>query len=71
MNYPNLRAEMARIGLSSKKLGEMCGYGKDGMYQILSGKRKLSFEMAVKIRNAAFPDKRIDYLFGDGDKEDV
>ena len=63
MAYPNLEAEMKRHGYGRQKVADLLGMSVSAVYPILAGKRPLTLKKAVIIRNALFPDMRIDYLF--------
>ena len=63
MMYPNLEAEMVRLGYTKEDIGKCLNIHISGVYQMLSGKRKLSISRATKIRDSMFPGMRVDYLF--------
>ncbi len=63
MLYPNLEAEMTRMGYTKDDIGKCLNLHASGVYQMLSGKRKLSISRAFKIRDSLFPGMRVDYLF--------
>ncbi len=63
MSYPNLEAEMARMGYTKEDIARCLGLHISGVYLILSGKRRLPITSAIKIRDSLFPKMRLDYLF--------
>lgn len=63
MVYPNLEAEMVRAGYTREDIASKLGLHVSGVYQMLSGKRNISLTRAAQIRDAFFPNMRIDYLF--------
>ena len=63
MMYPNLEAEMVRLGYTKEDIGRCLNIHISGVYQMLSGKRNLSISRAIKIRDSMFPGMRVDYLF--------
>lgn len=76
MVYPNLEAEMARHGYTREDIASKLEIHVSGVYLMLSGKRNISLTRAAQIRDAFFPDMRIDYLFdtqneGRGDADEA
>lgn len=61
--YPNLEAEMARNKITQSKIAEILGITPTTLSFKLSGKSSLSLKECVKIKQAIFPDKTLDYLF--------
>lgn len=61
--FPNLEAEMARSKINQSKLAEILGITPTTLSFKLNGKSTLSLKECVKIKNTAFPDKSLDYLF--------
>lgn len=61
--YPNLEAEMTRMGYTKEDIGKCLNLHISGVYLMLSGKRTLSITRAKKIRDSLFPGMRVDYLF--------
>ena len=66
MNYPNLRAEMARTGVSTARLAESTGLSLATAYRRIN-EGNFSFEEAERIRNELFPECTVDYLFDGGE----
>ena len=61
--YPNLRAEVARKGMTMKELAKKIGIGESTMMQKLSGKYAFTLDEAFKIREVLEVDLSIDVLF--------
>lgn len=63
--YPNVRAEMARRNLTVEKMSELCGVSTPTMSQILNGKRKLTYKMALQIKASLEADIPLETLFAE------
>ena len=61
--FPNLKAEMARNGITIKKIADVLGKKESWVENRLSGKASLPLEDAVKIKNEFFEDIDIEVLF--------
>lgn len=61
--FPNLNAEMARIGMTRKELAIAVGRTRATMTQKLTGKTKLSLDEAFAIKKAIGTDIPLDELF--------
>lgn len=61
--FPNLKAEMARLGLTTRDLAESIGVDKTWIENRLNGKCILPIETAFIIWQKCFPNYSIDYLF--------
>lgn len=61
--YPNLRAEVARKGLTMKELAKRIGIGESTMNQKLNGKYAFTLDEAVLIRDVLEVDIPLDVLF--------
>lgn len=61
--FPNLKAEMARYGLTYAKVAEAIGRTPNWVDSRLRGKASINIEEARLIRNTFFPDIDYDYLF--------
>ena len=61
--YPNLEAEMARIGLKRKSLAEVLNVRVATIYDKLNGKYPFTLDEALKIKETFFPNLTVDYLF--------
>ena len=64
MKYPNVKAEAARRGMSSKQLAEKSGIKYCTLIRKLSGESPLMVSEAVKICEA-LGGMSMDYLFND------
>lgn len=63
--YPNLRAEMARRGLTVEKMAELCGINYSAFSQILNGKRQLTWNVALRIKHVLDVDIPLEVLFAE------
>lgn len=61
--YRNVRAEMARHGITLEKMGAAIGVSDSAMSQKLSGKCVITVEEAKKIRDFIDKNLSIEYLF--------
>lgn len=61
--FPNLRAEFGRQALTVSGVAESIGTTRGRLSRALSGETVLSLELAFKLRDKFFPDKRLEYLF--------
>lgn len=62
--FPNLDAEMARLGLKRKDLADEIFSGRTAtVSDKLNGKYPLLLGEAIRIRATFFPDFSLDYLF--------
>lgn len=61
--FPNLRAEMARVGIKTKHIMELLEVNRRTAQNRLNGKVPPTLPEMLKIRDAFFPDMTIDYLF--------
>ena len=64
MDCRNLRAEMARNGISRKQVGEVAGLGQSSISYRFNGKNDFLVGELVKIRDTFFPNFSLDYLAG-------
>lgn len=67
--YENLQAEMARKNISRRNLSEMTGIKYSTISDKLNGRTKFDFEEALKIKNVAFPQFTLEYLFYKDERE--
>lgn len=65
MGYPNLKAEMARSGVSTSDVAAACGKTRHTVYRYLHSGDGFSFKSAEQVRDALFPGMTVDYLFGE------
>lgn len=61
--YCNLRAEMARKGLTIRDLAKTLGVRYATVCDKLNGKYKFYYDEAKKIKDTHFPECDIEYLF--------
>lgn len=70
--YKNLKAEIARSGLTNAEMADAIGVKYATLWRLLSGKRqwRLGEMMAIKSELEVCNDATysLDYLFGDGDE---
>lgn len=66
MSYPNLLAEMARMGVTQSEIGEVIEKGPSRVSELINGKSGgFSIKQAFAIRASFFPDHSVDYLFAE------
>ena len=61
--YSNLKAEMARCGISQKEMADFLHIHENSMCNKINGSSPISIEEAFKIRNKYFPNIELQYLF--------
>lgn len=61
--YSNLRAEMARLGITNEMMAETIGVNPGTFSAKLNQRGRLKLEEAVEIRETYFPELTVDYLF--------
>lgn len=61
--YPNLNAEMARIGLKSNDIANLLCVSQKTAYNKITGRTDFDLEEAVKIQERYFPSFDIRELF--------
>ena len=61
--YNNLRAEMARKGLTIQDLAETLGVRYATVCDKLNGRYRFYYDEAKKIKDVHFPECDIEYLF--------
>lgn len=64
MDCRNLRAEMARNGISKKQAEEVIGLSAPSMYRRFQGSTDFKVGELVKIRDTFFPELSLDHLAG-------
>ena len=64
MDCRNLRAEMARNGISKKQAEKVIGVSAPSMYRRFQGMIDFKVGEIVKIRDTFFPEFSLDYLAG-------
>lgn len=63
MMFPNLKAEMARGGITSGALAKMLNVSESTISMKLNKPDRIKLKECVEIRDAFFPEKDIGYLF--------
>ena len=63
--FSNLRAEMARAGLTIGDVSEKILVSRDKLSRTLGNKSSIDLNTACQIRNAFFPDMTLEYLFAE------
>ena len=69
--YKNLKAEIARAGMTNPEMEDVIGVKYATLWRLLNGKRQwrlgemVAIQSELEERNGAF--YTLDYLFGDGD----
>lgn len=61
--YPNLRAEMSRLGIEQKDIAKCINKGADAVSLKLSGKRAWLLDEAKEIKRSFFKNLTLEYLF--------
>lgn len=61
--FPNLRAEMARLGLTTEDVAKSIGKSKEWLENRLNGKCSLPIDVAFTIREKCFSNMKFEYLF--------
>lgn len=61
--FPNLKAEMARLNITTKKMAEEINKTESWVENRLSGKASLPITDAFNIKNAFFPNISFEYLY--------
>ena len=63
--YPNLRAEMARLGIKQKDIAMLLDRSTDWVDLRLRGKSAIPVSDALKIKNEFFKSISFEYLFSE------
>ena len=63
--YPNLRAEMSRIGIKQTDIAELLGIRNVTVSKKMNGKSTFDIDEAFLIKKTFFPNLSLDYLFSD------
>lgn len=63
--YKNLRAEMARNGVTIKQIAELLGVRFATVSDKMNGRSRFFCDEAIKIKRKFFPNLPIEYLFDD------
>lgn len=67
--YRNLRAEMARQGVTVGDIAEALGVRKATASDKLNGRYRFYFDETMKIKNRFFSDHSLEYLFKRDDEK--
>lgn len=65
----NLEAEMKRSGVSRSNIADLLGVSYRTIHSRFNGESEWGYAECIKIRDAYFPDKSLDYLFETEDME--
>lgn len=68
--FPNLNAEMSRLGLEQKNIAECIHKGNDAVSLKMNGKRVWLLDEAKLIQKTFFPSMTIEYLFETKDEKE-
>ena len=63
--YPNLRAEMSRIGIKQADIAELLGIREVTVSKKMNGKSTFDIDEAFLIKETFFSNLSLDYLFSD------
>lgn len=63
INYPNLRAEMSRLGIKQIDIAKLLGVREATISEKMNGKSTFDIDEAFLIKKTFFPNLTIDYLF--------
>lgn len=61
--FPNLRAEMARLGLTTEDVAKEIGRSREWLENRFNGKCSLPIDVAFSIREKCFKSISFEYLF--------
>ena len=61
--FPNLKAELARNGITYKELGKVVGKTENWIENRILGRASMPIEISMLIKNTFFPNYSYDYLF--------
>lgn len=67
----NLRAEMARYGISTVDIAKVTGKTERSIRDKLIGKTQFSIPDAMAVRDHFFPEMSLEYLFNQGIEQDA
>lgn len=63
MKYPNLKAELARKGISMEEVSKALNIHRNSVANKINGETPFTVEEAFKIQNKYFPKLSLNYLF--------
>lgn len=61
--YPNLEAELARLGVTHEELAAELGVKGATLSPVMTGKTRMTLDTAQRIRDYVVPGESLDYLF--------
>ncbi|RKO63229.1 helix-turn-helix domain-containing protein [Caldibacillus debilis] len=67
--YKNLRAEMARNGVTIRQIADLLGVRFATISDKLNGRSRFFCDEAIRIKRHFFPDCSLEYLFDDEDEQ--
>lgn len=71
INYPNLRAEMSRLGIKQIDIAKLLEVREATISDKMNGKSNFDIDEAFLIKKTFFPDLTIDYLFSNNANDTV
>lgn len=71
MRYSNLKAEMARKGISIEEVSKALDIHRNSVANKINGDTPFTVEEAFKIHDKYFPKLSLDYLFATEDEKEV
>lgn len=63
MAYLNLKAEMAKKGITFENVAQLLDIHRNSVSNKINGNSSFSIEQAEKIYNEFFPESKLSYLF--------
>jgi hypothetical protein len=69
--YGNLKAEMARRGISQGQIADFLGMSLNNVNYKINGRVSFTLREVTGIKDQFFPDETIDYLFADCEAADA
>lgn len=63
MSYSNLKAEMARRGITIESIAQLLGIHRNSAANKVNGKNQFTIQEAFDIQKTFFPDLEAQYLF--------
>ncbi|GIO07980.1 XRE family transcriptional regulator [Brevibacillus reuszeri] len=71
MHYKNLRAEMARSGVTITQLAGLLGVRFATVSDKMNGRSRFFCDEAIRIKREFFPSLTIEYLFAQDDQQNT
>ncbi|WP_440706227.1 XRE family transcriptional regulator [Heyndrickxia oleronia] len=69
MQHRNLRAEMAREGITMVDIANFLNVRYATVNEKVNGKYRFYYDEALKIKNRFFPNQSLEYLFANDDSQ--